>query len=106
MASHQKKWASALVIVVIIVVITHFGYQSWKDSGDSVSGFHGWRHQHYEDNPYNGQQYRCGRGHAVPDDAIQSDVVNVVNRPAPTTATASKYEATDMGYPTYNTDDF
>lgn len=31
-----------------------------------AESFHGWRAQHYTDNPYNGQTYRCGRGHSDP----------------------------------------
>ena len=58
--------AVAAVLVLFIIAVVAYRHSVWMKKHcicmDQKSGFHGWRDQHYVDNPYNGQNYQCGKG--------------------------------------------
>lgn len=61
-AMAPKHIAAAVAVLALVAIVAH---ARWMKA-HCVCGpkppakFHGWRHQHYEDAPYNGQAYRCG----------------------------------------------
>ena len=56
-----RQQVAIAITVVLLIVVAGAGWYYWAKRRGS-SGFHGWRHQDYEDNPYNGQTYCCGLG--------------------------------------------
>ena len=68
----QKHTAAAVAVVLVLLLIAFIAYShnQWMKKNcvcsAAADGFHGWRGQHYTDNPYNGQNYQCGKGHADP----------------------------------------
>jgi len=69
MTMQQKHIAAAVaaVLVLIIIAVMAYRHSAWMKKNCvciTKSGFHGWRDQHYVDNPYNGQNYQCGKGGA------------------------------------------
>lgn len=69
MTMQQKHIAAAMAATLVLVIIAVMAYRhnAWMKKNCVCiikSGFHGWRDQHYVDNPYNGQNYQCGEGGA------------------------------------------
>jgi hypothetical protein len=63
--TQQKVTTAIIVILVIVLAVAIWRHSAWMKKHCTCTkggGFHGWRHQHYEDNPYNGQNYHCGLG--------------------------------------------
>jgi len=70
MDQKHKAFVAAAVVLIIIVVAYAAHHQQWMSKHcvcvAAADTFHGWRGQHYVDNPYNGQNYQCGNGHPDP----------------------------------------
>jgi hypothetical protein len=67
LSKSQRELALAVTIALVLVLAVYFGHRhmAWMkqhchDKKGFLSGMHGWRDQHWSDNPYNGQQYLCG----------------------------------------------
>lgn len=56
------KWAISIAVAILVLLVVVYVWRRMQTK--SASGFHGWRMQHYDDNPYAGQTYRCGRCNA------------------------------------------
>ena len=60
----QQRCAAlgAAVLVLLILLVAH--HRQWMKAHCvcASSKFHGWRYQHYDDNPYTQQRYHCGLG--------------------------------------------
>ena len=60
----EAKWAIGIAIVIVLILVLAYWWRRRHEKMARVhhaGKFHGWRMQHYDDNPYAGQTYRCGR---------------------------------------------
>jgi hypothetical protein len=55
----MKTWAAIGLALIVVLLIVAAAY--WYRRHHKGEGLHGWRMQNYDDNPYAGQTYRCGR---------------------------------------------
>jgi len=68
--TQEKNLALGVLVLLVVVIMVTMAYRHrrWMmkncicDGSSSSGKFHGWRYQHYDDNPYNGQHYHCGIG--------------------------------------------
>jgi hypothetical protein len=112
MTMQQKHIAAAVTAVLVLLIIAFVAYHhnQWmkKNCVCTKSAFHGWRGQHYVDNPYNGQNYQCGKGHADPlRDRFAADsghwpTSGTFGNLADTNPYGNYAGHADMWYPTYN----
>ena len=97
----------AVLVVLVIIIIWSVRHKAWMKKHCACTGFHGWRHQHYEDNPYNGQRYRCGKGNPPHRDGFTGDIDHwptsgTFGNTADTNPYGNYAGHIDMYYPTYS----